>query len=70
MHAMGIALKLASEDPRLLMRFYLLLARAVEVTRTSSLPYGAYLGELGPWNADVIYPLVEGPQPYLRHLPQ
>jgi hypothetical protein len=39
MDARGVALQSAKDDDEILMRFYLLLGGAIEVTRVSSLPY-------------------------------
>jgi hypothetical protein len=51
--ARGIALQRTSEDDELLMRFYLLLGQAIEVTRVSSLPHWEYLSAAKMWNAEV-----------------
>lgn len=56
MHATGIAIRKPSEPTELLMRFYLLLGRALEVTRFSSLPHWSYLQDLTTWDADVYHP--------------
>jgi hypothetical protein len=53
MHARGIALQRASEEDELVMRFYLLLGQAIEVTRVGSLPYWEYLSAAKRWNAEV-----------------
>ena len=53
MDAMGIALQRASADDELLMRFYLLLGQAIEVTRVSSLPHWEYLSAAKLWNVEV-----------------
>jgi hypothetical protein len=53
MDARGVALQRASADDELLMRFYLLLGQAIEVTRVSSLPYWEYLSTAKLWNVEV-----------------
>ena len=53
MDARGMALQRASADDELLMRFYLLLGQAIEVTRVSSLPHWEYLSAAKLWNAEV-----------------
>lgn len=65
MHARGIALKTHEESPGLLMRFYLLLGRAIEVTRVSGMPYWQYLNHANEWNADVLFS-TNDPTPLLR----
>lgn len=67
MHARGIALQPASRDDEILMRFYLLLGRAIEVTRVSSLPYWEYL-QLRTWSATVWYSCTDDPPPYLSSI--
>ena len=44
MHARGITLQRAPDEGELLMRSYLWLGQAIDVTRVSSLPYREYLG--------------------------
>lgn len=66
MHARGVALQEASEEDELLMRLYLLLGQAIEVTRVSSLPYWEYLNTVRKWNADVHFAATgDDPPPYL-----
>jgi hypothetical protein len=67
MHARGIALQPASLDDEILMRFYLLLGRAIEVTRVSSLPYWEYL-QPKTWSAEVWYSCTDDPPPYLSSI--
>jgi len=68
MHARGVAAQRASNKQDILLRFYLLLGRAIEVTRVSGLPYWEYLNDLGDWQADVWYSLQDNPPPYLSSL--
>lgn len=53
MDAHGIAIQPACKDDEILMRFYLLLGRAIEVIRVSSLPYWEYLHHARSWSAEV-----------------
>jgi hypothetical protein len=55
MHARGVALQRALPGDELLMRFYLLLGQAIEVTRVASLPYWEYLSAAKLWNVEVHY---------------
>ena len=66
--ARGIALQLASEDDEILMRFYLLLGSAIQVTRVSRLPYWEYLQRAKEWSADVHYAATDNPPPLLSSL--
>lgn len=68
MDARGVALQLATVDSELLMKFYLLLGRAIEVTRVSGLPYSQYLGKSNSWSADVWYSTADVPPPYLSSI--
>jgi hypothetical protein len=68
MDAIGIALQRASTEDELLMRFYLLLGQAIEVTRVSSLPYWEYLSGAKPWNVDVYYAATDFPPPLLSRI--
>jgi hypothetical protein len=64
MHARGIALKEAGDDASdLLMKFYLLLGTAIEVTRVSGLAYGQYLLGVNQWNASVWHSTTDTPPP-------
>jgi hypothetical protein len=63
--ARGIAIQNNSKDLDILMRFYLLLGQAIEVTRVSNMPYWAYLSKLRTWDAEVWYSLRDNPPPYL-----
>ncbi len=68
MDARGIALKRASKQNEILMGFYKLLGRAIEVTRVSTLPHWEYLSEFKLWNADVFYSSTDDPPSYLHTL--
>ncbi len=68
MDARGIALQSASEQDEILMRFYLLLGRAVEVTRVSTLPHWEYLSNFTQWDAEAWYSSTDSPPPYLHTL--
>lgn len=68
MHARGIALQMAEGSPDLIMRFFLLLGQAIEMTRVSGLPYWEYLNAAREWTADVIYSSAEDPPPFLSAL--
>lgn len=70
MDARGVALQQASPDDELLMRFYLLLGQAIEVTRVCSLPYWEYLSAAKLWNAEIHHAVTEDgvPPPYLSTL--
>jgi len=73
MHARGVALQLAGSEDLLLERFYVLLGRALQSTRSSSLPYWDYLHAARKWDAKVFYSSAsdEGdPPPYLSTLPR
>lgn len=65
MHARGLAVQRASEVQDILIRFYNLLGRAIEVTRVSRLPYWEYLNEVSPWDAEVFYSGKAEPPPLL-----
>ena len=70
MDARGVALQQASPDDELLMRFYLLLGQAIEVTRVCSLPYWEYLSAAKLWSAEIHHAVTEDrvPPPYLSTL--
>jgi hypothetical protein len=67
MDARAVALQRVSPDDELLMRFYLLLGQAIEVTRVRSLPYWEYLAAAKLWNVKISHAVRdEGePPPYL-----
>lgn len=69
MHARGISFQSASSRQDILLRFYKLLGRAIEVTRVSGLPYWQYLEGVGEdWDVDVWHSMAEYPPPLLRDL--
>ena len=68
MDARGIALQTASGRDEILMRFYLLLGRAIEVTRVSTLQHWEYLSKLRQWKAEIWHSSVDNPPPYLHTL--
>ena len=61
--ARGIALQ--SDDGILLMLFYLLLGRAIEVTRVSGVSYWEYLNTATRWSPEIWHETYEDPP---RHL--
>lgn len=67
MHARGLLLHKELSDNETFIRFYLMLAQAIQVTRTSRLPYHSYLAHFNPSNAEVIYAITDDPPPYLHH---
>ena len=71
MHARGVAMQPASETDEILMRLYLLLGRAIDVTRSASLPYWEYLQSVTTWSARVYYASGAddpNPPPYLSSI--
>ena len=68
MHARGIALQEPNMEIDLIMRFFLLLGRAIEVIRVSGLPYWEYLHNASKWNAKVVYSATDDPPPYLNSI--
>lgn len=66
--AWGIALLRASADDELLMRFYLLLGQAIDVTRVSGLPHWEYLSAAKKWNVDIYFSDADFPPPLLVKL--
>lgn len=65
LHAYGVAGKDSDGEADLAMRFYLLLAEAINVTAVARLPYRRYLEHLRPWNAEVFYAGTDDPPPLL-----
>ena len=65
MDARGVALQIASEEHDVLMKFYLLLGQAIQVTRTGSFPYSEYLKHAHQWTAKVFYSATDMPPPLL-----
>lgn len=68
MHALGIHLELAKQSPDLIMRFFILLGRAIEVTRVSGLPYWEYLHASKQWTGNTIFSATDNPPPLLSAL--
>lgn len=68
LHARGIALAEQNTKDDLLLRFYLLLGRAIDTARVSSFPYWEYLSQLAAWESEVIYSATDDPPPYLSTL--
>lgn len=66
--ARGISIQRSSDNPDLILRFLLLLGRAIEVTRVSAFPYWEYLNIASDWSAKTIYAAVDDPPPYLSSL--
>lgn len=67
-HARGIALQKTDPEIDLIMRFFFLLGRAIEVIRVSGLPYWEYIENATKWTADVIHSTTDNPPPYLGSL--
>lgn len=65
MHARGVAIQATAKPADAILRFYLLLGRALEVIRTSSLPYWEYLSKYNSIPAKVLHSSVETPPPHL-----
>jgi len=65
MHARGVAIQRAERPSDAILRFYLLLGRALEATRSSSLPYWEYLPKHHDMPAKVLSSSVEVPPPHL-----
>lgn len=73
MHARGVALQPQTPENDLLIRFYILLGQALEVTRVTSLPYWEYLRNTRTWTAIVHYSTFNEPgepPPYLNSIPR
>ena len=58
----------ANKNDELLMRFYLLLGQAIEVTLVSGLPYWEYLNVVKKWTAEVHYSATDDLPPYLSQI--
>ena len=65
MNARGVAIQFATKPADAILRFYLLLGRALDVIRTSSLPYWEYLPNHANIPAMVFHSAVESPPPHL-----
>jgi hypothetical protein len=69
MDARGIAVQPETGEDAILMKFYVLLAEAIAVTRVCALPAREYLKVASPWSADVFYVATgDDPPPYLGSL--
>lgn len=68
LHARGVACKEGGKDGDLVMRFYLLLAKAINVTAVARLPYHRYLLHMGDWNAEVHFAATADPPPLLSQV--
>lgn len=68
LHAYGVAGKDNDKEADLVMRFYLLLAQAINVTAVAILPYHRYLQHLRQWNAEVFYAATDDPPPLLSQV--
>lgn len=68
MHARGVAIQPVDEQFEILMKFYLLTAGAMEVTRVGSFPYWAHLRDANLWTAKVFYATTHDPPPYLSQV--
>ncbi|MCA9074738.1 MAG: hypothetical protein KDA93_06880 [Planctomycetaceae bacterium] len=68
MHARGLAVQSVESDPEILLRFYLLLGQAIDVTRVASLPYWEYLQSAKHWSANVFFSATGDPPPLLSSL--
>lgn len=65
MDARGVAIQSTENPSDALLRFYLLLGQALNVTRTSDMPYWEYLSKYHSIPATVLYSSVENPPPHL-----
>jgi len=63
MDARGVAVQL--DDGYLLMRFYQLLGRAIEVTSSSGVSYWEYMRSATEWSAETWFDTLESPPRYL-----
>ena len=68
LHARGVALQRASDPDELLMRFYLYLGQAIEVTRVSSLPLWSYLSAAQSLNAEILHDSMDFPPRLLSQI--
>lgn len=58
----------ATEAFEILMKFYLLTAGAIEVTRVSNFPYWAYLHSVNGWSPKIYFAAVDDPPPLLSRV--
>lgn len=68
LHAYGVAGKDNDKEADLVMRFYLLLAQAINATAVARLPYYRYLQHLRQWDAQVLYAATDDPPPLLSRV--
>jgi len=68
MHARGVAFQKNSSEHDILMHFYLLRRKAIEVTSVSNMPYWEYLQRANQFDAQVWYSCADHPPPYLSSL--
>lgn len=68
LHAYGVAGKDNDKEADLVMRFYLLLAEAINAIAVATLPYHRYLEHLQQWNAEVFYAATDDPPPLLSQV--
>ena len=68
MPARGIAFQGNSTEHDVLMKFYLQLGRAIEVTRICNMPYWEYLHSAKSFDAEIWYSCISDPPPYLGSL--
>jgi hypothetical protein len=68
LHARGVALQQATDSDELLMRFYLSLGQAIEVTRVSGLPLWSYLSSAQSLSTAVFYDTMDFPPRFLSQI--
>lgn len=68
LHARGVALQRASDSDELLMRFYLYLGQAIEVTRVSGLQLWSYLSAAQSLNTTVFHDSTDFPPRLLSQI--
>lgn len=68
LHAYGVAGQDNDKEADLVMRFYLLLAQAINVTAVARLPYQQYLAHLRHWDAQVFFAATDVPPPLLSRI--
>jgi hypothetical protein len=68
LHAHGVAGMDNDKKADLVMRFYLLLAQAINATAIASLPYHRYLAHLRQWDAQVFYAATDDPPQLLSQV--
>lgn len=68
LHAYGVAGMDNDKESDLIMRFYLMLAEAINATAVARLPYRRYLEHLQQWNAQVFYAATDDPPPLLSQV--